>query len=220
MVCLIVLIRFLSGLAKQVKISEKGFDVICVMLWMLKGKSISDSGLFLCQRSIWSRLVALTTLTPLFEKIRFLWVSSFHWSTLRCWDGISRRIQRNQSTAAVYLLEIWPCLRFLQKTHIKQNSDKKHVIRSKWKSQKSDCYSVQRRALNHGSTRQEMVPEATEFRFSVGVTRMDRIKNECIRQRREVTLSLDMCAGGILGILREWCWRWSCQARGKEEGQK
>lgn len=70
-------------------------------------------------------------------------------------------------------------------------------------SQKSDCYSVQRRASNHGSTRQEMVPEATEFRFSVGVTRMDRIKNEYIRQRREVTLSLDMCAGGILGILRE-----------------
>lgn len=32
MVCLIVLIRFLSGLAKQVKISEKGVDVICVML--------------------------------------------------------------------------------------------------------------------------------------------------------------------------------------------
>lgn len=45
-----------------------------------------------------------------------------------------------------------------------------------------------KRASNHGSTRQEMVPEATEFRFSVGVTRMDRIKNEYIRQRREVTL--------------------------------
>lgn len=48
-----------------------------------------------------------------------------------------------------------------------------------------------------------MVPEATEFRFSVVVTRMDRIKNEYIRQRREVALGLDMCAGGILGILRE-----------------
>lgn len=86
MVCLIVLIRFLSGLAKQVKISEKGVDVICVMLWMLKGKSISDSGLFLCQRSIWSRLVALTTLTPLFEKIRFLWVLSFHNIKMLGWN--------------------------------------------------------------------------------------------------------------------------------------
>lgn len=145
-------------------------------------------------------------------KDRFLWVLSFHWSTLRSWDGMSRLIQRNQSTAAVCPLEIWPCLKFLQKMYIKQHSDKKHGIRAKWKSQKSDCYSVQRRASNHCSTRQEMVPEATEFRFSVGVTRMDRIKNEYIRQRREVTLSLDMWAGGILGILREWCWRWSCQA--------
>ncbi len=69
------------------------------------------------------------------------------------------------------------------------------------------------------SKRQEAELEVAEFkmlRFSLGVTRMDRIRNESIRGTVQVERLGDKVRGGTVDILDRGCWRWSCQVGGKE----
>ena len=67
--------------------------------------------------------------------------------------------------------------------------------------------------------------------FSLGVTRMDKIKNEFIRvtahkrqigdKVREARLSgMDTCRDGMQSILVKGCCAWSCQVKGEEEDQR
>ena len=67
------------------------------------------------------------------------------------------------------------------------------------------------------------------LRFSLGVTRMDRIRNEYIRgtvhvgcfgdKVREARIydGLVMYCRGIVNILVEKCWGWNCQEGGLED---
>ena len=67
-------------------------------------------------------------------------------------------------------------------------------------------------------------------RFSLGVTRMDKITNEYVRRaahgmvwrkhKRQDWSGLDMYGGKMMGILGKGCREWSCQERGHGEGQK
>ena len=80
--------------------------------------------------------------------------------------------------------------------------------------------------------RQEVEMEVAELkmlRFSLGVTRMDKIRNEYIRGTAQAGRfgektrdwgGMDMYWGKMMGILGEGCWEWSCQERGNGEGQK
>ena len=75
------------------------------------------------------------------------------------------------------------------------------------------------------------VAELKMLRFSLGVTRTDKIKNEVIRgtaQARQIGDKirkarlrwLDTCRDGIQSILVKGCCAWSCQVKGEEEDQR
>lgn len=83
-----------------------------------------------------------------------------------------------------------------------------------WKWWRRVVYKmVARSAMMCGLTKRQ---RWQSWRFSLGVIRMDRISNEYSRGLS----GLDMSRGGIVDIVDNGCWVWSCWAGGKEEDTK
>ena len=92
-------------------------------------------------------------------------------------------------------------------------------------------YGLETVALTKIQEAEMEVAELKMLRFSLGVTRMDKIRNEYIRGTAQVGKferklerqdwdGMDTYGGKIMGILGDGCWGWSCQERGNGEGQK